>query len=137
MSLNLNINDTENLFYKLLDNADLLVFYFDVHGKISMCNKKTREATGRSKEDILGKYWLEVLSRDESTAMKQQMLKAVIEDSVTYKRPNIFESVVVDVGNNERFISWSISPIQSESGELEGVLLVGNEVTEGKEREAS
>jgi len=135
--MDLHAKERENSLYRLIDNANLLVLYLDVFGNISVCNKKIEDITGKSKEDIIGKHWLGLLFRDDNTAMKQQMFKAVMDDSIAYKRSNNFEGVIIDSDNNERFISWSISPILSESKELEGVFLVGNDITELKEREAS
>ncbi len=124
------------LFSKLLDDANVVVFYLDTKGNISISNKKIEHITGRDRSDIIGKYWLDVLYRNNN-AIKQQMFKAVMDDTVTYKRPNNFEGVITDTRNCQRHICWNISPILSDSGELEGALLIGNDLTEQKEREAS
>jgi len=128
---------TEKSLYRIIDNANALILYLDVKGNIIICNKKIEEVIGKLKEDIIGRYWLGFLSRDDNTGMKQQMFKAVIDDSIKYKRSNNFEGIMVDVNNNEQLISWNISPILSEDRELEGILLIGNDITELKEREAS
>ncbi len=135
--MDLNTKETENSLSRLIDSTNLLVLYSDMNGNIVIGNKKIEEVTGKIKKDIIGKHWLAVLFHEDNTAMKQQMFKAVMDDSITYKRSNNFEGVIVDVNNNERLISWSISPILSESKELEGIFLVGNDITELKERDAS
>ncbi len=132
-----DIQETENKFYKLIENAFVLILYLDSQGNISICNKKIADVTGKKKEDIVGKNWLEVLYDNEASEIKHQMFKAVMDDSVTYKRPNSFEGMIADVNKGARLICWNMSPILKESQELEGVLLVGEDVTELKEREAS
>ncbi len=128
----------EKSLYRLVDNANVLLLYFDAHGKVSVCNKKIEEITGKLKENIIGKHWTDVLSRnDNNSAVKQQMLKAIIGDSIKYKRPNNFDGLITDKDNHERFISWSISPILARPEALEGILLIGNDITELKEGEAS
>jgi PAS domain S-box-containing protein len=127
--------ETEKLLFKLVDDANMLFFYLNTNGHISICNKKVEDIIGKSRDDIIGKHWLHVLYHDVNTAIKQQMFKAVIDDSLTYKRSNNFEGVIVDVNNNERFISWSITPILGEAGALEGILFIGNDITALKERE--
>jgi len=102
-----------------------------------MCNKKAQELTGRYHPEIIGKRWLDILSHDSNTVIKQQMFKAVLDDSINYKRPNIFEGSIVDSGKKEHVISWNMTPMLSASGVLEGILLLGNDVTVLKEREAS
>ncbi len=135
--MELNTKETENSLYRLIDNTNLLVLYLDMNGNIVIANKKIEDVTGKIKKDIIGKHWLSVLFHEDNTAMKQQMFKAVMDDAITYKRSNNFEGVIVDTNNNERLISWSMSPILSESKELEGIFLVGHDVTELKERGAS
>lgn len=135
--MNPSIQDTEKLFYKLLDNANVLVLFLNNIGNVAICNKKLEEITSRKKEGILGLYWLKALYRDTDNLINQQMFKVVMDDSIKYKRPNNFEGSITDSDNKERFISWSITPILTESQELEGVLLVGNDITELKERDNS
>lgn len=131
------IRFTDKSFFKLVDNANVFFLYLDVQEKISICNKKIEEITGRSRDDIIGKNCLSVLYPDSNTAIKQQMFKAVMEDSITYKRLNNFEGNIEDANGHERLISWSITPMLAESKELDGVLLIGSDITAVKERESS
>jgi len=126
----------ESLFAKLLDDANVIVIYLDIQGNISICNKKIEHITGKAREEIIGRQWLSVLYHNDN-AIKGQMFRAVMDDSLTYRRPNNFEGVVIDSHNLERYICWSISPILSDSGKLQGTLLVGNDLTEQRERKAS
>jgi len=129
--------ESEKLLFRLIDKANVLFLYFDVDGNVSICNKKVETIAAKNREDILGKNWLNVLYRDSNAAIKQQMFKAVIDDSIKYRRTNTFEGVISDKDNNERFIFWSITPMLTETEGLEGILLVGDDITELKESEAS
>jgi len=120
---------------KLIDDANMLALYVDTTGSISYCNKKVEAVTAKNREDIIGQNWLSLLYRGKNTVIKQQMFKAVMEDTISYKRPNNFQGVIIGPDNNERLICWSITPILSVSEELEGVLFTGNDITELKERE--
>jgi PAS domain S-box-containing protein len=131
------LRTSDKSLFKLIDNANVFFLYLDEHGNISTCNKKIEEITGRLRDDIIGKNCFSILYHDGNTAIKQQMFKAVMEDSITYKRLNNFEGNIEDVNGHERLISWSITPILAESKELEGILLIGNDITEAKERESS
>jgi len=115
----------------------VLFLYFDVDGNVSVCNKKVEYITAKNKEDIIGQNWLNALYRDTNAAIKQQMFKAIMDDSIKYRRPNTFEGVISDSDNNERFIFWNITPMLTEAGELEGILLIGDDITELKESEAT
>jgi PAS domain S-box-containing protein len=129
--------ETEKLFYRLIDNANVLVLYFDVDGRVCICNKRIGQISAKKREELIGENWFNLLFHGQGQAMKQQMFKALMDDSITYKRPNNFEGLILDKDNNERLISWSITPILTESKNLEGILLIGNDITELREREAS
>jgi two-component system NtrC family sensor kinase len=93
--------------------------------------------TGRPRGEIIGKHWVDILCNDSNVVIKQQMFKALLDNSMEYKRGNIFEGSIVDIAKNEHIISWNMNPILTESGALEGVFLLGNDVTLLKEREDS
>jgi PAS domain S-box-containing protein len=112
------------------------VAYLDGQGNVSLCNRKMEEVTGMSRQDIIGKPFFPALFRHGQARAKEQMFKAVMDDSVSYKRPNTFEGVAVDANNAERLISWNISPIAGESGAPEGIFLIGNDITHLKDRES-
>jgi len=132
-----SLQDREKLVYHLIDNADVLVFYLDINGNVLVFNKKIESITAVKKEDITGKHWLNILYGSNIPLIKQQMFKAIIDDSITYKRPNSFEGVIIDTNKSDRLISWSVTPILADHQELDGLLLIGNDITEFKETEAS
>ncbi|MFH0855488.1 MAG: ATP-binding protein [Candidatus Omnitrophota bacterium] len=121
----------------LLEESNAIVLYLDPCGDISMCNKKAEEISGKPRQELIGKRWAEILYNDSNAAIKEQMIKAVLLDTITYKRPNIFEASVVDSSKRERVISWNITPMLAGPKALEGILLLGSDVTLLKEREAS
>lgn len=121
----------------IIDDANVFVVYSGVDNNVSMCNKKVENITGKSKKELIGRNLFNVLYSDNNSFTKHQMFKAIMEDSITYKRPNNFEGLFTAKDNTERLISWSITPILSLSKDFEGILLVGNDMTESVEREAS
>lgn len=134
---NANIQETSALVTRLIDAADVILIYLDPKGNITMRNKKAQDFLGRPEADICGRHWLDILCNDSNAAIKQQMFKAVLEDAVSNKRSNIFEGSITSSAKQEHVISWNTTAILQESGELEGVLLLGSDITLLKEREAS
>ena len=135
--MNSNYQDTRKPVEKLLDESDVVMLYLDPSGNVITCNKKAQELTGKSKKELTGKHWVDILCNDSNVAIKQQMFKALLDNSMKYKRSNIFEGSIVDIAKNEHIISWNMNPILTESGTLEGIFLLGNDVTLLKEREDS
>jgi PAS domain S-box-containing protein len=130
------MQDSEKESFRLFDNANSLVLYFDNESRIRLCNKKFEQISSKKRAELIGEHGLNVLYR-EGSALKQQMLKAVLDDSITYKRPNRHEGIIIDKNNKERLISWNITPILDEREGVDGVLLIGDDITEMKESEAS
>ncbi|MFH1413782.1 MAG: ATP-binding protein [Candidatus Omnitrophota bacterium] len=123
---------------KVIDKADVFIVYLDKSMNVSMCNTKVEGLASKSKKEIIGNFWIDVLCHDRnSLSTNKQMFQAIIDDSTKYKRPNNLEILFTDIGNKDMLISWSITPILSESKELEGMLLIGNDITELVERQNS
>jgi len=135
--MNTYTEEKDKLFYRLLDNASMLIFFASPDGNISICNKMLENVTAKKKKDIIGKSWLDILYRDTNNPIKQQMFKAVVENTIAYKRPSSFQEVILDNDRKERLICWSITPILSESQNLEGVLFAGYDITDQRDREDS
>lgn len=128
---------TNNLPKKAIEKASVLFIYVDEQNKITICNSRAREIIVKSKSKIIGRNWREVLTHRNNFTSKEKMFQAVMDDSITYKRPNYIEDLVKDTNNADRFISWNINPIISKAGELEGLTLIGNDITELQERQQS
>jgi len=128
------IKENTDMLHKLLDNSGVIVFYLDRKRNILLCNKKAREITGLNDEDVVGKNWLEVLFRDKGSRIKKDMLKAVMDESMKLKREKDFEGVILDKYGNERLISWNLSPVQNEGDQAEGNILIGQDITEAREK---
>ncbi len=128
------IKENTEMLRKLLDNTGVIVIYLDRGGNILFCNKKTKDVTGLNDGDIIGKNWLDVLFRDKSSPIKKEMLKAVMDESMVLKREKDFEGVILDKDGNERLISWNLAPVQNEGDQAEGNILIGQDITEARER---
>lgn len=136
-------NRTENLLSKLIDNANVLMLYADNHGYVLLCNKKVEDITGKKREHIIDSHWLNLFSYSQEGNVKQQLFKAVVDDTLTYRRLNNFENSIFDSKGQEFVIFWSIIPILFESREVEkvslveGVLFIGHDITEFKDRDSA
>lgn len=129
--------ESQNLVNKIIDNAAVLLLYIYTDGTISLCNRLVEEMIGKPRDSIIRKNWLNALYQNESSTIKQQMFKAVMDDCIKYKRPNNYNGAIKNINNEERLISWNLTPILSESGAVHGVLCIGNDMTAMTERDAA
>jgi two-component system sensor histidine kinase AtoS len=135
--MNTITKETKETLHKLLDNTGVIMLYLDNQENVIFCNKKLMSITGLTQEEIIGKNWLNILFRDKNSSIKKDLLKAVMDDSMKYKRGKDFEGIILDKDGNERFIAWNLAPIQTENNQTEGNILAGNDITAIKERESS
>ncbi|TAM39170.1 PAS domain-containing sensor histidine kinase [bacterium] len=132
--MNTAIKENTTILHKLLDNTGVIVIYLDRNENIQFCNKKARYITGLTEGDIIGKNWLEVLFRDKSSVFKKDILKAVMDESMELNREKDFEGVILDREGNERLISWNLAPVQNDADQIEGNILIGQDITEAREK---
>ena len=124
--------------YSIIDRADSLIFYCDPTGRIILCNKKFEEAVDTPTDSIIGSDYLKVIyPRFLTTPGREQLFKAMINDSIEYKRSTSFEWILSDSAGKKRVICWEMSPILAKNKDLEGILFLGNDITALKEREVS
>jgi len=133
--MTLTDGSSEKLLLKLIDNADVLLLYVTPQGEVSLANKKLCDVVGLPLQQILGNHWSKILYHDASGNIQMQMFKAMVDDVITYRRSNNFEGVVVDKSQVQKLLSWGIIPIYSETQDMEGILLVGHDVTEIRQRD--
>lgn len=129
--------DVNDIFPKLIEDAAILILYLDREMNLVFCNKKTENLIGRERADIIGKNWLEVLFKDTANIINKDMFKAVMDDSITYKRAKDFQCHITGKNNNQSLISWSITPVLDQSNQIQGSALFGHDITEIEEREKS
>ena len=125
------------ILHKLVENAAVMVLYLDQDGNVALCNKKTESVVGLKNADIIGKNWLEVLFKNTNNIIKKDMFKAVMADSLSYKRAKDFECHIMDQAGNQRLISWNITPILNQNSQIEGSALFGHDFTDIEERGSS
>lgn len=132
------VTDIKEKLPDLIENAAVAVLYLDHNGSILFCNKKAESVAGVNRVEIIGKNWLAVLFKGASSIMIKEMFKAVMEDSMGYKRAKDFQCHMSSAEGSSRLISWSINPIFNKNNQTtEGCILFGHDITEIEEREAS
>jgi len=128
-------SDIKKILPKLIDDAPVMALYLDSRENILLCNKKARNFIGLQNADIVGKNWLKVLFRHSRNNIKKAMFKAVMDDSMTYKRPKDFECQISDKSGNKHLILWSIGLVLDKEKKIEATTLFGQDITGMKEED--
>ena len=111
---------------EMVDTMQALLISISPCGKILSFNQKAEEVTGYTEEEVIDKYWVDVLMAEENRKADQQLLSHVLKGE---KEQMNFESCLLTKNGQKRFINWHASFRQNlEKGKL-GLVLFGIDIT--------
>ena len=126
---NIELTTTKDFAENLLETANTIVLTLDSSAIIKTFNKYAEELTGYKKEEVIGKNWLDLFipQRDKKTISKvfTETLKDMPEISQC-------ENHIVLKSGLERLISWNNNVLRNISGNIDGILSIGIDITERK-----
>ncbi|MBI3356547.1 MAG: PAS domain S-box protein, partial [Nitrospirae bacterium] len=120
------IEETKQYLENLLENANDVIYTLDRDQQFTYVNGKVN-AWGYSKEDLLGRPYLSLLSRRH----RGRRLKNTLDIGAK----QVYEVEVVTRLGEVRTVMVSVSPLQGVEGEILGVLGIARDMTETKKLE--
>jgi PAS domain S-box-containing protein len=120
------IERTKQYLENLLENANDVIYTLDQDQRFTYVNGKV-DVWGYSKEDLLGRPYLSLLSRRH----RGRWLKS----SLDIGAKQVYEVEVVTRQGEIRTVMVSVSPLQGAEGEILGVLGIARDMTETKQLE--
>lgn len=115
---------------ELLEHANALILVTDHERRVRVFNRQLAKLTGFSREDVRGKDFLQFIPDSEQLAVTR-----VLAASLRGEQVSNFETRVVGRGGREIRVSFSTSASLSPRGDIEGVIVVGQDLTPVKELE--
>jgi two-component system, NtrC family, sensor kinase len=115
---------------ELLENANALILVVDRKGKVVVFNHALSRLTGRTKAEVLGSDLVNLLPESE-------WLKArgVFRASLSGQQASAVEAVMLGPAGREMRVAFNTSVVLSPSGEAEGVMAIGQDLTKTRELE--
>ncbi|MCK9273494.1 MAG: PAS domain S-box protein [Syntrophales bacterium] len=114
----------------LIETAQAVVLVLDTQGLIVRYNPYTEELVGYALEEMRGKDWLKnFIPREEWSATIKSF-----GDALRDKQAKQVNTIIARNGS-KRLVSWSNKTLRDSNGDLVGLLLIGQDVTETKEAE--
>jgi len=111
---------------EMVDTMQALLISISPCGKILSFNQKAEEVTGYTEEEVIDRYWVDVLMAEENRKADQQLLTHVLKGETEQMN---FESCLLTKDCQKRFINWHASFRQNlEKGKL-GLVLFGIDIT--------
>jgi len=121
------IEKEKNKLQKYIDVAGIILKIVDRDGKVSLINIRGCEVLGYTKEEILGKDWIDNFVPERlKKKMNDILMKLMSNQTVSYE---YFENPVLTKSGEEKIISWYNTVLKDEKGEFQGILSSGEDVT--------
>jgi len=121
------IEKEKNKLQKYIDVAGIILKIVDRDGKVSLINNRGCEVLGYTKEEILGKNWIDNFVPERiKKKMNDILMKLRSNQAVSYE---YFENPVLTKSGEEKIISWYNTALKDEKGEFQGILSSGEDVT--------
>ncbi|MEW6380366.1 MAG: ATP-binding protein [bacterium] len=122
------LNKQKEFEKQLIETANVLIVVLNRNGEVILSNKKCEEITGYSKNFILGKSWLQLMTPAEVREEYTSRFTA----SLSSKTPSSCECPIVTHDGAIRIISWHSTPVIDQTGNIIGIINVGEDITEEK-----
>jgi PAS domain S-box-containing protein len=115
---------------ELLEHANALIVVANRERKVVVFNKAMVQLSGLSKSDVLGQDLLEFVPESERLKVMRVMASSLKGDAVSS-----FETLVQARSGKEIRVAFSTSSVLTQTGEVEGVIAIGQDLTRMKELE--
>jgi len=125
----------KNLFQQYIDIAGFIIIVLDTTGRVSVANKKCCDLLGYQEDEIIGKLWVEEFIPPE--------IRDKIEDDVRSgmisggNDRTEFTNAILTKSGETRLIRWNNSVVRDSSGEINGILSAGEDITEQTKMESA
>jgi PAS domain S-box-containing protein len=110
----------------LVDNANMLVFGLDPHGRINFVNPHFLNATGYTEEEIIGRPLVDIAREPE----KEELAKRIQQALKNGDLPVSTQRALVTKNGLARDVHWAHVLLRDPDGKITGTLSIGDDVTD-------
>ena len=122
----IHLAHSEERFRILVDAADDLIFILDGFGYFSLVNHNGANVLGYSPDEMIGKHFLEFISKEDESKIAEAFNKILNSEGVT-----TFEAVFIDRFEREVTFEIKAKPMMTD-GEVMGMLSIGRNISNRK-----
>jgi len=116
---------------KIMETPTSLIVELDRDLVIRRFNLGCEKSTGYSRNEVLGKCWIDLFVPDRLKQVTKTILNDVINQENTVLQRE-YESVIVSKYGKERVIFWAHSTITDENGNFVCLISIGKDITDRK-----
>ncbi|MCK9280617.1 MAG: PAS domain S-box protein [Melioribacteraceae bacterium] len=127
--IQIKLERSEERFRLLINTADDLIFILDGFGYFTMVNKSGATVLGYIPGEMIGRHFLEYISKDDEPKIAKAFEKILSTDEIT-----IFETAFIDRYDKEVIFEIHAKPMFV-NGEITGMFSIGRNITTRKRDE--
>lgn len=110
------------------DIASILFVVFSSDGKVNLINQAGCEKLGLSKQDIVGKSWIEHFVPEQDRAGVENIIRRIYDGTI--RDTEIHENGIISANGEVRIIEWRNTVLHGPQGEISGMLAAGVDITD-------
>ncbi|MFX0172665.1 MAG: PAS domain S-box protein [Candidatus Hodarchaeota archaeon] len=123
------LKETKNMYQMLIEKLEEGLTLEDPNGIITFANPKTLESLDYTEEEIIGKHWSFIVP-------EKDLEESYIESAKRSKGiSSIYESSLLAKDGTNIPVIVTATPIISDTGEFQGVIVLSTDITERKQAE--
>ncbi|PJA99375.1 MAG: hypothetical protein CO128_03770 [Ignavibacteriales bacterium CG_4_9_14_3_um_filter_30_11] len=126
------LNFEKNNLNTILDLADIIVAVVDKNESLTKINQKGIEITGYSEDELINGGWLKTIPRENQLELEKQIL---IYRKNNLNKPIKMEVPLITKKGEEKIISWHITELHNEKGQLVYSVGIGIDVTKKRKEQ--
>lgn len=115
---------------ELLENANALIVVVNREWKVVVFNRAIAALTGLKKAEVLGNDFLALLPENE-----QLRVRRLLSGPLRGETGGAFETVLLTHTGREMKVTFATSPVNSQSGDIEGAIAIGQDLTKVRDLE--
>ena len=127
-----DLKESKEFAENLLETANSIIVTLNTEANITSFNKCAEELLGYTKEEVIGKNWF-----DTFIPKNDKELIPIVFKNVLKSMPDVsqHENPILTKSGDERIISWSNNITRGSSGNVNGMLGIGSDITHRKQVE--
>ena len=111
---------------RVIEAADFLIVGMDRNGRVLICNRGCEKKVHYSKEEIVGENWFEIFYPPDARPAVKDRFQKVIQGEFS----GIIQDKILTRDGDVLNIEWHTTAIHNKEGLSEGVIMVGEDVTQ-------
>ncbi len=123
-------HESERRFRETLENMTLMAILLNRDGTIVFCNDCLLSASGWQREEVLGGNWFEIFFQLDEVGKKSYLDSLAAGNLANHQEHEISTKT-----GDRRLVSWNTTFLRDSFGRVEGVALIGEDITERRHLE--